>query len=67
MPYEIRPISSKEFGEFSESTATAFGIDQDAEYSSMKKSFFDFDRTIAIIDKNRICGACSRVRHIPTT
>ena len=30
MQYEIRPISSKEFGEFSETTARAFGIDQDA-------------------------------------
>ena len=58
MQYEIRSISSEEFGEFSKSTATAFGDDQDAEYLSMKKSYFDFDRTIAVIDKNGIIGGC---------
>ena len=58
MQYEIRPISSKEFSEFSETTARAFGIDQDAKYLSMKKSYFDFDRTLAVIHKNGIIGGC---------
>ena len=43
--YEIRPISDKEFGKFSETSARAFGFDQDAGYLSLKKSYFDFDRT----------------------
>ena len=40
--YEIRPISDKEFGKFSETSARAFGFDQDDGYLSLKKSYFDF-------------------------
>ena len=56
--YEIRSISGEEFGAFSETSARAFGFDQDARYLNMKKSYFDFDRTLAVIHKNGIIGGC---------
>tara|TARA_Y100000590_G_scaffold20305_1_gene23690 strand:+ start:950 stop:2152 length:1203 start_codon:yes stop_codon:yes gene_type:complete len=62
--YEIRPISDKEFGKFSETSARAFGFDQDAGYLSLKKSYFDFDRTLAVIHNNGIVGGCVSSKYL---